>query len=189
MAESWEARYMLLKDKGGFPGLLARASKTKGFAFAVIGVLAGIMLLIIPVSNSSVGETSPTPAERRITAEEYCTLLESKAESLINELDGVKSCRVVITLSEGYRYIYATDQHVREESSASNGSYSKQTDKTIVLAEDGNGKSPRLVSETMPAVAGVAVVCPGAGYETKYRIIELMCALFDIKSNRISVQS
>ena len=175
----------MLKDSG-IAGTISRAAKSKGFVFAVIGVFAGLMLLLMP-SNSSSSDTQTESAPARYTAEEYCAALEQKAESLINELDGVSGCKVVITLSEGYRYIYATDQHVSEQSSAE--SHSKQTDKTIVLAENDGNKNPSLISETMPAVAGVAVVCRGAGYETKYRIIELMCALFDIKSNRISVQS
>lgn len=111
---------------------------------------------------------------------DYCALLEAKAESLIGMLDGVKECRVVITLAEGYEYVYASDQRARGSGD------SREVEKTYVLAAESN---PVLLRETPPVVAGVAVVCRGASYETQYRIIELMCALFDIGSNRISVQT
>ena len=152
----------------------------KGFGFVAIGILAGLLLMVLP-SDSQEAETSKN--ETVISSAEYCAMLESKAEDLIKSLPEVKDCSVFITLESGYRYIYATDQHVREASG------SKETDKTIVLAGNGNGENPILIEESMPSVAGVAVVCGNADYRTQYRIIELMCALFDIESNRISVQT
>ncbi len=152
----------------------------KGFGFVIIGLLAGLVLLILPRSKP---ETEIMPSNDILTSAEYCALLEQKAVNLIRELSEVDSCAVFVTLERGYRYVYATNQHVREESEL------KETDKTIVLAGNGNGEDPILIEETMPLVAGVAVVCKGASYETQYRIIELMCALFDIESNRISVQT
>ncbi len=124
-----------------------------------------------------------TSASQKLTSAEYCALLEQKAVKLIESLPEVDECSVFITLDSGYQYVYATDQHVREDGDT------KETDKTIVLADGEKGEDPILIQETMPKIAGVAVVCGGASYETQYRIIELMCALFDIKSNRISVQT
>ncbi len=154
---------------------------TKSGVFIIIGIVAGVALLLIP------SETKPTettePDGEVINSVDYCETLEQKAEELISHLPEVKDCSVFITLESGFRYIYATDQHVYEESG------SKQTDKTIVLADGTDGETAILVEETMPKIAGVAVVCEGASYETQRRIIDLICALFDIKSNRISVQT
>lgn len=152
----------------------------KGFGFVIIGLLAGLVLLILPQSES---EKEILPTDNALTSTEYCSLLEQKAQNLILELPEIDRCAVFVTLDKGFRYVYATDQHVREESDF------KETDKTIVLAGNGSGEEAILIEETMPSVAGVAVVCKGASYETQYRIIELMCALFDIQSNRISVQT
>ncbi len=152
----------------------------KGFGIIVIGILSGVLLLLLPSQNI---KDEALPSSSVQTSAEYCHMLESKAKELLLQLPEIDDCSVFITLSTGYRYIYATDQHVRETSD------SKETDKTIVLAGNGNGEEAILIEETMPAVAGVAVVCKDASYETQYRIIELMCALFDVKSNRISVQT
>ena len=160
--------------------LFKRLSSNTYFSILAIGLVAGLILMIMPQSSK---EETENTSETVISSAEYCKHLEEKAEMLIKELKGVDECEVFITLKNGYRYIYATDQHVREQSD------SKETDKTIVLADNGNGEAPLLIEETMPEVAGVAIVCRGAGYETQYRIIELICALFDIQSNRISVQT
>ena len=158
------------------------ASGKKGFSFIIVGIIAALMLLLLPSGDKEEAESASEDA-RVLTSAEYCALLEQKAEKLIYELPEVKSCSVFITLESGYSYIYATDQHVNETDQG------KQTDKTIVLADGENGELPLVVEEKMPKIAGVAVVCGKASYETQYRIIELMCALFDIKSNRISVQT
>lgn len=154
---------------------------TKSGAFIIIGILAGVALLLIPSETKQTEITEPDGEV--INSVDYCETLEQKAEELILRLPEVKDCSVFITLESGFRYIYATDQHVYEESG------SKQTDKTIVLADGTDGETAILVEETMPKIAGVAVVCEGASYETQRRIIDLICALFDIKSNRISVQT
>lgn len=169
-------------NKGAIAAFASRLKGGRVFTLALIGVCAGLALLLIP---SSGGESEPTGTGSARTARDYCAELERKAEELINELPEVKNCRVMITLETGYKYVYATDQHLKEEGGDRSA---VQSDKTVVFAESGGGKTPVAVSETMPAVAGVAVVVRGAGYETRYRVIELMCALFNVKSNRISVQ-
>lgn len=154
--------------------------RIKGAGIVAIGIAAGLILMLFPFSE---GEAEPIPTESGGSSTEYCAILEQKAEQLIKQLPKVNDCNVFITLESGFRYVYATDQHINETSS------SKETDKTIVLAGNGSGEAPILIEETMPKVAGVAVVCRGADYETQYRIIELLCALFEIKSNRICVQT
>ena len=151
----------------------------RGMGIAALGLVLGLILLMMPTEKAE----EKNNADEVMTSGAYVLLLEEKAERLIKEIDAVDDCRVFITLERGYRYVYATDQHVREDETA------KETDKTIVLANKDGGESPILIEETMPTVAGVAVVCKGASYETQYRIIEMMCALFDIKSNRITIQS
>ncbi len=154
--------------------------KAKGAGFVLLGVTAGMLLLLMPQKDSKTQDIEP---KILFTSQEYCSQLEQKTETLIKDLPDVKDCTVFITLEKGYSYIYATDQHVNQQGD------SKETDKTVVLAADGNGESPILIQETMPKVAGVAVVCPRADYQTQYKIVELICALYNIPSNRISVQT
>lgn len=166
---------MQFDSKFGIKKLL----KSKGIGFVLIGIVAGIILLLLPQSEKE--EISTT--NNIITSEEYCQNLEHKAEELIKQLPNVNKCDVFITLECGFQYVYATDQHVRE------GQDTKETDKTIVLASQSNNQNPIILQETMPKIAGVAIVCPNASYDTQYRIVELMSALFAISTNRISVQN
>lgn len=163
-----------------FSSMLKKLFSKKGAVFVLIGIVSGVLLLVLPSNESKENANTDISA---LPDEEYCRHLEQKAEELIKTLPNVKECKVFITLEGGYRYVYATDQHVRESETG------KETDKTVVLASDGNGESPLLIESRSPVVSGIAVVCPNASYDTQYRIIELMCALFNVQSNRISVQT
>lgn len=152
--------------------------KTKGsLPYILLALAAGVILMILPNGDTQTAETGKTATE------EYRALLENELSELICGMEGVDDCSVVVTLSYGYEYLYATDQHVNE---TANG---KETEKTVVLATESGGESPILLREKQPIVNGVAVVCPGADYTTCTRIAELLTALFGIESTQISIQT
>lgn len=164
---------------------LKKLKTKKGLGFAVLAAISSLILMIFPTDAKS----SQKEEAHISSSQEYCAILEKKAESLIKELDGVKSCRVVITLKQGYRYVYASDQKVSENFSEDGKPSSKSIEKKTVLSENDKNKFPVKAQENMPSVSGVAIVCRDASYETQYKIISLMSALFEIPSNKISVQT
>lgn len=160
--------------------------KIKGIGYILLGILAGVILLLLPNEDNA----DSTNGEKVYkSANEYCLALENKTEDLINGLDGVKNCRVQMTLVYGYEYVYASDQHVNENFNSDGTTAAKETDKKYVVITSGNGSEAVLLREKMPTVQGIAVVCKGASYETQYKIISLLTALFDIPSNKICVQT
>ncbi|HAN21097.1 MAG: hypothetical protein A2Y15_04950 [Clostridiales bacterium GWF2_36_10] len=135
------------------------------------------------------GEATTTEEPVYKSANDYCLNLELKTAGLLNELDEVDNCKVQITLVYGYEYVYATDQHVVEAFNSDGTTAQKETDKAYVVITSEKGSETVLLREKMPIVQGIAVVCKGASYETQYKIISLLTALFDIPSNKISVQN
>ena len=157
-------------------------TKSKSFLYIVLALAAGVALLLLPGSGGTESKTVSAPS-----ASEYTAALEKKVASLIGELDGVKDCSVAITLAAGYEYLYASDgriSHTYDESGALLGD--EETREYIFAATDGNTQ-PVVISERMPTVEGVAVGCKGATAATEQKIISLLSALFNIKSNKISV--
>ena len=142
----------------------------------LLALAAGVLLLLLPEGSAAVTETaSPT--------ELYREALEAEVEDLIGGMEGVDSCTVVLTLSYGYEYLYATDQHVVQHA---NG---KDVEKNLVLATGEGGEAPILLREKQPTVSGVAVVCPDASPALCLRITSLLSALFGLESNAISIQT
>lgn len=143
----------------------------------LLALVAGILLLFFPAGETKTSSSTVSPTEL------YRAALESEVESLLCQMEGVKDCKVVLTLSYGYEYTYATDQKVSQRGEE------KETEKTVVLAGENGNASPILLREKQPVVCGAAVVCPGADSRTCLRISALLSALFSMDSSQISIQT
>lgn len=160
-----------------FGAWLQKIKHIKGLPYIALALAAGVVLLILP-SGGEQAQTVSVPL-----GDAYRVALEREVADLLCEMEGVESCNVVLTLAYGYEYTYATDQRVAEHEGG------KETEKTIVLATQSGSETPILLREKMPTVSGVAVVCPNADYVACARIKELLCALFALSDEQISIQT
>ncbi len=156
---------------------LQKVKHIKGLPYIALALAAGIVLLLLPSGDSQTQTVSAS------LGDSYRTALEQEVAELLCEMEGVESCRVVLTLAYGYEYTYATDQRVAEHEGG------KETEKTVVLASQSGGEEPILLREKLPTVSGVAVVCPDADYVACARIKEMLCALFALSDEQISIQT
>jgi len=155
--------------------MFEKLKKNKAFPFILIALIAGVALMLIPDGSDS----RKNEAAASDDAREYVEYLEAKAAKLIKEVEGVKECTVMISVTGGYRYNYASNQRVTQ-----NGE-NRDTQKEYVTL-DGD-TTPLLTEQRMPEILGVAVVCPDISPETEYKVMSLLSALFDVSSNRISI--
>lgn len=165
-------------DATGTNSFLRKCKRIKGLPYLLLALAAGLILLLLPSGGSDAGKTSGGPG-----SEDYRRALEQEVRELLCELDGVKDCSVVLTLSYGYEYTYATNQRVKEQAEG------KETEKTIVLAAENGNEAPIPLREKQPIVCGAAVVCPGADEALRIRIASLLRALFALEDASISIQS
>lgn len=145
----------------------------------LLGV-AGIALLALselwPAPQS---EPQAASAQAAGTASEqsYEQQLEQRLEDLIAQVSGAGATQVMVTLESTEETIYALDTQQKGESDLA---------ETHVLLGDGSALAETTLT---PSVCGVAVVCEGGGdVTTVARITELLSALLDLPTNRISVQ-
>lgn len=155
-----------------------KCKRIKGLPYLLLALAAGLILLLLPSGSRDEAATNDVPDS---TA--YRLALEQEVRSLLRELEGVEDCTVVLTLSYGYEYTYATDQRVKEQSDG------KEIEKTIVLAAENGNQAPLPLREKQPVVCGAAVVCPGADEAIRARISALLRALFALEDPFISIQS
>ncbi len=157
--------------------LINKIKGVKGIGYIAVGLTAALVLLLWPSGSQSDGSALPT-------ADEYREMVEAQTTELIRSLTGLKGVAVQITLESGYEYTFASDKYVTENTA---GTTTTRDTKTEIFAS-GDG-SAVITKQKPPAVAGVAVVCKGADAEQRLKIISLLTALYDIGSNRISVQT
>lgn len=161
-------------------GMLKNTINKKGGAKLYILVLAvaviGISIMLLAKGgDSQSGEESDFEA---LDPAKYAEQIEERVEELCNRVDGVSSTYAVVTLSGGYRAIYATDM----QSGSSNSK-----NQTVIL---GNGSAEKglLIGYENPEIAGIGIVCSGGDdYNIRKNIISVVASAFDVPSNKIFV--
>lgn len=123
----------------------------KKYRLAVIGILAGLLLLSMPRSVPKEPSQTPAPEQPREQT------LQQQLEEMLSRVDGAGRVKVLLTAASGQRIHYQTD----EDSSytADSGDLRKET----VLITGTSREQTGLVQRIDPPVyMGAVVLCQGA---------------------------
>ena len=150
----------------------------------IIAIILGAIVLLIYFSTFNTS-SSKTSYEATSTTE-YAAMLENKLETVIKQIEGVGNVSVMVTLSSGPEYVYATSEE--ELTNKNEGGNTATTTTTIT-------KEPIIVSgdivvvkEIMPTVGGIVVVAGGAdNTKVKLEIIKAIQALLNVPQSNIEV--
>lgn len=148
---------MNLQEK--LKALLKKENRTK---LLIVAAALGILLLLIAdaVPITSGGDTAQKAANAQYAAE-----LEERLKVIISSIDGAGKASVMITLESNGKSIYANSEKSSSDSSIEkNGSQqsSATNEKEVTVIDSGSGDTPILVSELLPEIKGVVIVCKGA---------------------------
>ncbi len=158
----------------------------------VIG-LGGILLIFV---SSFFGEKDNSAEKSNqssvtYTAEQYCEKLQKDIKNIVIGITGDKNPTVVITLESGIKYSYASADETDVSSSVGSvtdqSSESKKQSYITIKTADG-GEQALVVTEIMPEVRGVAIICDGGGNETTAeKIKNAVTAALNITSKRVYI--
>lgn len=136
-----------------------------------VAVVAGfIAILLIAVSSVIPNEKKTDRTNAQYTADAYITEIEQKLASVATAIVGGKA-EAMVTLENGIEYIYAseteTDTQKNEDKTGADKTKIQQNDSNaqkyiIVKNADGDEKA-LVVTEIMPTIKGVVVVCDCRG--------------------------
>ena len=160
-------------------------------ALVIVGV-CGIVLIFISslFSNGDSEKTTDTKTDT-YNVEEYCKLLEDDVKSIVTGITGDKHPTVVVTLESGVRYSYVSADET--DTSSSTGSTSDQLSESkkqsyITVKTADGGEQALIVTEIMPEVRGVAIICSGGNAEaTAEKIKNAVTAALNITSKRVYI--
>ena len=154
----------------------------------IIG-LSGILLIalssFIPqkkVENKSVAT---------VDMEDYKRELEAAVSDIVEGITGDKKPTVVITLDSGIRYSYAgisESDSTNSSSEKSEQNSEKKSKSYITVRTADGGEEALLLTEIMPPVRGVAIICQGgdnAGISEKIK--NAVKAALNITSQRVYI--
>lgn len=156
--------------------LTAWVQSWKRYRYAALVLLLGVGLMILPRENQ---EPAAEPVEQAESADDT----EARLEQLLGQIDGAGRVRVMLTLREGIRYTYQTDDQSRTEQDR------QEQEHTTVLISDGDGtEAPVIAATAYPVYLGAVVVCEGADSAfVKLNIVNAVSDLTGLGSDRISV--
>ena len=104
----------------------------------------------------------------------YQEHLEKRVQELCASVQGVGEVTVVVTLAGGFSSEYATQW--------------RDGNQEYVILGSGSSASGLFLSRSAPEIAGIGVVCHGgASAQVRQELTALLCAAFDLSSNRIYV--
>ena len=128
--------------------------------------------------------------------EDEISSAEKKLEELLSFMEGAGKVKVMITLDSLGEKVLEKDtpveRNVVTETDAGGGSRNTNNvnsqETTVYVTDSGGNKIPYVVTETLPAVKGVTVVCSGGDNDlVEKNITEVIQALFGIEVHKIKI--
>ncbi len=137
--------------------------------------MVGLGLVLISSLLSSDDNSAKVAEQKGVTVEEYRCSLQSEVERIVADITGDSSPTVVITLESGIRYSYA-DTTASDYSNTSSASHSSQSGNSshsyITVRSPEGGEEALLITELMPEIRGVAIICNGGDNQATAEKIE-----------------
>jgi stage III sporulation protein AG len=161
----------------------------------IIGALALAGLLLLSSFFSDTNNNSPTPSDNTDNnTEEFVKNTENRLKNLLEQIEGIGKCDIMITLESGFEYVYAIENNTNENETYDKNNSSEKTQKSADTEEvyktirDGSNEKPIIIKELNPVIRGVAVVCQGGGSTgVKSAIIEMLSTVLGISGDKISI--
>ncbi len=153
-----------------------------------IGII-GIMLIGLS-SVFSYDKKEEKVAEESYSLEEYKSDLETQIKKIATKITGDKKVSVVITLESGIKYSYASEKEEsksdKTDSQKSDVSEGVKQSYITVKTADGAEKA-LIITEYMPQIRGVAVVCSSASQSEINALQNAITASLGVSDKKVFV--
>ena len=108
--------------------------------------------------------------------------LEKRLEEAVCQISGAGKTDITITLDSSKEYFYAKNSSENIDDSET------EKESELVILEGAEGEEPIVLKTDEAKIRGVLVVCEGGNDPLVCeKILEAICALLDISSNKVSV--
>lgn len=152
------------------------------------GILGIALIFISSFMNQNSEESEIPAAETETTAEDYAKKLEEDLENIISDISGAGKTNILITIDREIESVYQTDTDTTTKTDSESSQYSNKSS-TVLIRGKNSTEEPIKVTEIMPKIKGVLVVCEGADSSVvKQNIIESVRTVLGVASSRVSVQ-
>lgn len=140
------------------------------YRFAALVVMIGVILMLLPTDRD---DQPDAPAETPSISQEIA--MAEQLEQILTQIKGVGKVEVMLTLEEGERTLYQSDD-------------SGNSNDTVIITDEERAQSA-LISQVLPEkYRGAIVVCQGAdSAAVRLCVIEAVAKVTGLGTDRISV--
>jgi len=154
----------------------AGMSILKKYRYALLVILAGILLLTIPGQKPKEEEVSVPEGKTEPT-------LEIHLARILSLIDGAGRVEVLLTPVKGEETVYQTD-----ENSSSGEHTADQRSDTVLITGEGRLETGLIKQINPPVYRGAVIVCQGAGNpQVRLSVVEAVMSVTGLTSDKITV--
>jgi len=162
--------------------------------FALIVVLAGIFLLLLPTGGgggpSPAREPAPTPEREEVAHFFSLAEQERRISEALSQIDGAGEVTVVLTLQSSGERVLATD--TRSSNRAARGDAgdvtTEMTETAVIVSAGSQHQSPVSLMYIYPEYLGALVVAQGAdSAAVRLELLQAVAGLTGLSTDRITV--
>lgn len=182
------------------PSLLQRLAENDRYR-KVILVLGFFGIALIFLSglfweNSKEASVPVVDEPQKTSTQSYTEQVEENLTELINNIHGVGSAKVLVTLERNTEYVYATEEKKVTQSTqdqAANATIKNQANDSLetkyILVKGSDGSQQALaVTQVEPIVKGVVIVCEGGDQPAVQKnITDAVTTALNLSSARVCV--
>lgn len=159
------------------------------FILGIAGILLIFLSEIIPSGDKDTSKKSSS--NNTSTCDEtdaYKESTEKQLKELLENVNGVGECDVMVTVEGTTEYVYAQNQS--EFSDSDGGKVSDKKENNIVVVEKDGEKQALVKKIIKPQISGVVIVCKGGGdLSVKERVLNAASTALNLPANKICVEN
>ncbi len=162
-------------------------SAMKKYKYAILVILLGSFLLLLPNSTQEERKATETEGNYPDTYESYGKEVEARLEQVLSNIQGVGQVQVVLTMKQGSTTHYLYDTQRQKESSGDSLS-EKEEQKTVLISSGSSYDEATVTTVDYPLFQGALIICEGGDRpEIQLTLVEAVSALTNLRSDKISV--
>lgn len=157
----------------------------KNYKYILLLTAAAILLFFGFRSDNTAKAAQQT--EQTLSAGEYCDLLEKSVAKTVQSIVGGEPT-VMVTLKNGMEYVYANEEKSNTDENETDNRKKDSVEKKIVVLDSNGNQVPLTVTEYMPEIKGLVIVCNGGNDNAVQSLIkETVSVALGVESQRVCV--
>lgn len=175
-------------DRDFFKRLLSKDNRMR--LIAAMGIIGIILIMLSEMIPQAEDKKAPAKEDQSVSGDDtelFRKQTEKELKALLEQINGVGECSVMVTVEGTTEYVYA--ENISRDTDNDTDRTSDRYENDIVFTEKDGEKQALVKKIIKPKINGVVVVCKGGGnIRISERVIKAVSTALDLSSGSICVE-